>query len=111
VHSMWYVDRVKVVPRELADYLTPRALAIWIMDDGTWMGSGVSLCTNGFTHEECLYLAALLSDKFGLRVSVIGAGAPDQFRLYIWKRSVPLLREVVMPFMHPTMAYKLGPDS
>jgi ubiquinol-cytochrome c reductase cytochrome b subunit len=35
VHSMWYVDRVKVVPRELAEYLTPRALAIWIMDDGT----------------------------------------------------------------------------
>jgi hypothetical protein len=47
------------------------------------MGSGVSLCTNCFTHEECLYLAALLSEKFGLRVSVIGAGAPNQFRLYI----------------------------
>jgi ubiquinol-cytochrome c reductase cytochrome b subunit len=35
-------------------YLTPLALAIWIMDDGCRAGKGLKLSTNCFSYEENL---------------------------------------------------------
>ena len=40
-----------MVPKNIADLLTPLALAIWICDDGTWK-PGVRIATNCFTKEE-----------------------------------------------------------
>src|SRR5258708_28818181 len=39
----------KVVPRNIADHLTPISLAFWIMDDGQQVKrGGVTLCTDSF---------------------------------------------------------------
>jgi ubiquinol-cytochrome c reductase cytochrome b subunit len=34
IYHLFYVNRIKCIPANIADYLTPLALAIWIMDDG-----------------------------------------------------------------------------
>lgn len=33
-HEMFYVNKVKIVPNDIGDHLTARALAYWAMDDG-----------------------------------------------------------------------------
>lgn len=44
---------VKVIPANISDLLTPRALAYWIMDDGQYVKrGGVTLCTDSFTLDE-----------------------------------------------------------
>jgi ubiquinol-cytochrome c reductase cytochrome b subunit len=35
IHNDFYPKGIKIVPLEIADYLTPLALAIWICDDGS----------------------------------------------------------------------------
>jgi hypothetical protein len=43
----------KVIPTNIADHLTPRSLAFWIMDDGQQVKrGGVTLCTDSYSEEE-----------------------------------------------------------
>ena len=43
----------KVIPSNIADHLTPRSLAFWIMDDGQQVKTGgVTLCTDSYNKEE-----------------------------------------------------------
>lgn len=52
------ISRKKIVPIDLLDiYLTPEALAIWIMDDGTKNNNSIRLCTHSFTKSEVLALS------------------------------------------------------
>jgi hypothetical protein len=39
----------KIIPNNIADFLTPLSLAYWIMDDGSFTGSGLKLHTNAFS--------------------------------------------------------------
>jgi len=58
---------IKTVPLDIIDYVTPRALAYWIMDDGQYeKRGGLTLCTYSFTVEEVLLLKDALENKFNL---------------------------------------------
>jgi ubiquinol-cytochrome c reductase cytochrome b subunit len=101
---------IKGLPDWVGLYLTPLALAHWIMQDGSrQFGQGLYLATNSFTYSECVLLANILSTKYGLVTSVIKAGDANgsQWRISIWKRSMPSLASVIKPFLVPSMAYKL----
>lgn len=110
IQELWYINKIKVVPSNIGTYLDSLALAIWIMDDGTKSGSGLKLSTNCFTFSECLLLVKVIYDNFNLKASVQSAGAgtlKPQYHIYIWKESMPLLREIVDPYVHSSMKYKL----
>ena len=108
IHDLWYVNGVKRVPSIIGQYLTPLALAIWIMDDGGKVGQGLKLATNSFSYSDCLFLIKVLNDNFNIKSTVQKAGVPNQYHIYIWKESMPLLREIVLPYIHPSMKYKLN---
>ena len=107
IHDLWYINNKKVVPSNIGDYLNPLALAIWIMDDGSKVNSGLKLCTNSFTYLECLLLVKVLFDNFNLKSTIQSTGISEQYHIYIWKESMPLLREIVLPYVHPSMKYKI----
>ena len=107
IHNLWYINSVKVVPSVISDYLTPLAVSIWIMDEGCKVGSGLKLSTNLFTYSDCLLLVKALFDNFNIKSTIQSAGKNNQFHIYIWKESMPLLREIVLPYVHPSMKYKI----
>ena len=99
----------KSVPFFISDYLSPIGLAHWIMQDGSFQkGQGINIATNCFTYDDCLILARILTTKYNLKTSVIKTGIPNQWRISIWKESMPLLREIVKSYFIPEMEYKLG---
>ena len=108
IHEDWYLNGVKVVPHNIEEYLTPLALAIWIMDDGARVGSGLKFCTNSFTYEDTIRLVLVLNKLYGLKSSVQSAGHLNQYIIYIWAESMPKLRQLVKPYMVSSMLYKLG---
>jgi LAGLIDADG DNA endonuclease family. len=71
------------VPLITNKYLTPLSLAIWIMDDGCKVGSGLKLSTNSFAYSDCLFLIKLLFDKFNLKSSIQSTGVINQYNIYI----------------------------
>ena len=108
IHELFYKDgKNKGVPSNIAEYLTPLALAIWIMDDGGKLGQGLKLSTNSFSFSDCNFLVKVLYENFKLKASVQSAGVENKYIIYIWKDSMPLLREIVLPYVHPSMKYKL----
>ena len=107
IRSLWYVNNIKVVPSNIGAFLTPIALAIWIMDDGSKSNQGLKLSTNSFTYIECIFLTKVLYENFNLKASVQSAGVANQYSIYIWKESMPKLREIVLPYVHSSMKYKL----
>lgn len=71
-------------------------------------GQGINIATNCFTYEECQILANILTRKYKFKTSVIKTGKPDQWRITIWKESMPNLRKILEPYFIPEMMYKLG---
>lgn len=111
IYADWYTNSIKHVPANIAEYLTPLALAIWIMDDGGRVGYGLKLATNSFTFEDTSRLALVLTQLYGIKASVHKNGVPNQYNIYIWSESMPLLRSIVTPYFVPSMLYKLGERS
>lgn len=108
IHTLWYNEGKKILPYSLRNYFTPLALAIWIMDDGGKVGSGLKLSTNNFTKEEVDYLVFLLKDIFNIDSNRQSAGCKDQYCIYIIADSMPTLVNIVKPYIIPSMKYKFG---
>ena len=108
VYDLWYINNKKIVPSTIGEYLTPLGLSVWIMDDGSKVNKGLKLCTNSFTFSDNLLLVKVLYDNFNIKSSVVSAGFENQYNVYIWKESMPLLRDIVLPYVHPSMKYKLS---
>ena len=107
IHDLWYKNNIKCVPECIGEYLTPLALAIWIMDDGGKVGKSLKFATNSYTYNDCLILVKALNDNFNLKASIQLAGAKDQYIIYIWKESMEDLRKIVDPYIIPEMKYKI----
>lgn len=108
IHESFYENGIKVVPKNIGEYLSPLALAVWIQDDGGKVSSGLKIATNSFSFDEVNFLAKILRDKYDLKVSVNKAGAINQYCLYISKSSMKDLVEIIKPHLHPSMHYKLN---
>ncbi len=108
IHKLFYKKGTKTVSVKLEQYLTPLALAIWIMDDGGWVKPGVRISTNSFKLEEVQFLANLLKKLFDLNCTVQNINIPGQYSIYIKGKSILKLRKLILPYVIPSMRYKLG---
>lgn len=106
IHKLFYKNGVKYINPDLELYLTPLALAILIMDDGGWTGNGVRIATNCFKLEEVKILAKMLVKLYGLNYTI--QTIEGHYSIYITKDSIPKLRNLVLPYVVPSMKYKLG---
>ena len=78
------------------------------MDDGGKASSGLKIATNNFSFNEVEILALILIKKYNLKTSVIKTGALNQYNLYISKTSMKDLVEIIKPYFHSSMYYKLN---
>lgn len=122
IHEMFYHKGKKVIPLNISEYLTPLALAVLVMDDGGCTNYGVKIATNSFELKEVELLKTLLKSKYNLEPTIPlgpcrnrqgqGQGQKiwikDKYSIYIKKQSIPNLINIIGPFMHSSMLYKLG---
>ena len=108
IYDMFYKKGKKKINKKIENYLTPLALAVWIMDDGGWANPGVRISTYKFKLEEIKFLVSLLKKLYDLDCTVQRLENGVQFAIYIKKNSVPKLIDIVLPYMHDSMHYKLG---
>jgi len=99
--------RRKIVPKNITELLTPCALAYWIMDDGgidTY--NATILNTDSFTLEEVRQLQKVISKNFDLRTR-IAEKRKGQWIIIIPVRQKVALYNIVGPYMHKTMLFKV----
>jgi hypothetical protein len=100
LHSLFYINRKKIVSIEIENLLTPIGLAYWIMDDGSRVNTGFNLNTNGFERTHVEILTNVLFNKFNLNCSV-----QSRNRIYIEKFHASI--NIIEPYIIPSMLYKL----
>lgn len=108
LYDMFYRKGKKIIKPEIEIYLTPLALAIWIMDKGGWVKPGVRISTYNFTLNETKFLASLLKKLYNLDCTIQILKKGTEFAIYIKKDSVAKLIEIVLPYTHESMYHKLG---
>lgn len=103
---MFYIDGIKGIPVNIYHYLTPVALAHWIMGDGTWVGCGVILCTDSYKLQDIVRLMNVLKIRYNIDCTL--RYCKKYPRLYINSKSIPLLRSIVFPYIHSSFQYKFN---
>jgi len=111
LYEAFYLEGKKIIPNNIADLLTEVSLASWILDDGSFTGSGLKLHTNAFSLEELNLLIKALDKNFSIKASVnVSNREKSQFSLYISKNQMSRVKDLVIKHMHPDMLYKLNID-
>ena len=106
-HSRFYQERRKTIPENLT--LTPLALALWFMDDGSRKSRecrGLYLNVQCFTQAEVERLQACL--KCDLQITTTTRQQSDGLQIYIPSGEVSRFTEIVDDHMIASMRYKLS---
>jgi len=119
---VYWGDGKKHLTDDYLKALTPLALAVWYMDDGAFAirskgvqartlgGSGrIEICVEAMSPGTRIRLVDYLRDVHGVDCRVRLSGAGQKAVLVMSRAGTDRFLEVVAPFVHPSMDYKLLP--
>lgn len=106
LHSLFYVNKVKVIPHNIYDLLTPVAFAHLIMGDGGFKSKGIFLCTDSYSIQDVVRLMNVLIIRYDLKCTLHRSN--ENYRIYISRNSVGKVVEIVKPHLITSMYYKVG---
>ena len=66
LHSLFYVNKVKIIPDNIVELLSPVALAYWIKGDGSKEKTGLILCCDSFARKYTMKLIKALKARYGI---------------------------------------------
>ena len=120
--AVYFGDGKKHLSWDYLKALTPLALAVWYMDDGcftprskgvqerTHGGSGrIEICVEAMSPGSRERITDYLRDVHGLDVKLTERGARRISVLQFTTAATSMFMELVSPYIHPSMAYKLLP--
>lgn len=106
--QQFYQGKQKVVPKRIGKLLSPLALAVWYMDDGSQKSSvhkARILNTQGFRKQEIERLIQILEENFNLQAKL--RSQQDGYQIYIAATSADRLKQLITEHTVPCMRYKL----
>ena len=106
LRELFYPNGIKIIPQNIYELLTPIALAHMIMGDGAVRSHGLIICTDSYTVQDVVRLMNVLMIRYRLDCTC-RFYSTTQPRIYIIQHSMPSLLNIVYPYMHPSMLYKL----
>jgi recombination protein RecA len=120
--AVYFGDGKKYLTEEYLKALTPLALAVWYMDDGSFSvrsegkqqrtlgGSGrIQICVEAMSEGSRVRLRDYLHDTHGLDVRLRLSGSRQKAVLTFSTAATARFQELVAPYVHPSMGYKLLP--
>lgn len=105
LYHYFYHDKVKILPENIFSFLTPRALAIWFMDDGSNTKESYTLSTHNFSFQDQERIVEFLKNKFNITATITKDRL--KFKLRIGKHEYQKLNTVIEPYIIPSMIYKI----
>jgi recombination protein RecA len=112
-YDLFYENSKKIIRDELLNYLTPRSLAFWIMDDGSCGKNqnriSIKLHTEGFTEEDNIKLQNMLRAGFDIRSKVCkyNRNGKEYCYLSINKENTLKLSRLTEEYFIDCMKYKI----
>lgn len=107
-HHQFYDGKKKIVPRLIYKWLSPIAFAVWFMDDGSIKSKlhrARIINTQGFTKNEVSKLIEVLWKNFEIRAQL--RKQKEGYQIYLLAETISRFVSIVLPYMLPSMMYKL----
>lgn len=101
LRNKFYLGKQKVFPIDLVKWITPLTIAIWYMDDSCYSSDRCILSTESFNDLSKNVLVEILK-SFNVEAILKSSG-----KLEIRKNSKDKFFELVKPYIHQSMYYKL----
>nr|AYC64282.1 hypothetical protein [Pseudochlorodesmis sp. HV01306a] len=107
-NNLFYIyenpNRKKRVPKNIPKLLTPRGLAYWFMNDGTFSRKSVKtrdyfFSTQSFTLSDQKKLQKVLYEQFNIKTNI--HKDKNYYRLYILKNSSNQLIQLIQQYIQP----------
>lgn len=92
---------------EIAKYLTPLALAVWLMTQVKFVNGVAELRTYAQTRQDIDKLVNMFNNRYGLICSFY-VRKNGYYRIIFPKESVELLQTIVSPLKLPNLNLKVG---
>lgn len=110
--KLFYSNNKKIIKNEIGKFLTPFALAIWVMDDGWRSKNSIHISSESFSEDEHKTLQWLIKVNFDLNVKICTYVRNDKKYHYLTfnKRNSILLTKIISPYVIESMKYKLIPE-
>lgn len=108
--KIFYKNGRKEIPKVIERLLTPLSLAIWFMDDGSLKSvrhRTYVIHTLGYSRRELENIQKILDKKFNLQTS-LHSQKGKYWRLYVKSQSAEKFKQLIEPYILPSMRYKLG---
>lgn len=108
--QVFYKERTKTIPINIEKYLiSPLSLTVWFMDDGNgyMKNDACRLSTYAFGLKGNILLQSCLKLNFDLDVHLVRDSKGYQIYIPTKNRSASKFRNLVFPYIIPTMKYKL----
>jgi len=94
---------------ELKNNFSAISLAHLIMGDGNYLNRRniIRIYTNSFTEIDVRLLSNIITNYLGIKNKVV-FDRKNQYIIVIEKDNINYTRNLLLPYMHPSMLYKLG---
>jgi recombination protein RecA len=104
--------RYKHITTALLEQLNPLSLAVWYLDDGTndsqyRANNEKTVHLHKLTEKECRSFEAVFAAKFGIKCTVTNRPKSGSARISFYGEQADRLEEIIRPYCHRSMAYKL----
>ena len=97
----------KIVPKSISGLIDPMALAIWIMDDGSYSKGRIDISTYSFSLSEIKLLQVVIHERFTIDMNFY-KDRDIGYRMYCNTKQTQKLIEVIHPYIIKSMMYKIG---
>lgn len=106
-HQLFYPAGKKIIPKNIGNFLTPRTLATWFMDDGCATGTRIILNTQCFPVDQQAILQQWLREQLNIETTL----HKDRltYRLGMNPVNAKRFRDTIRPYIVPSMQYKITP--
>jgi len=105
LYHYFYQNNVKILPEDIFRFFTPRAIAVWFMDDGSNTKNSYTLNTHCFSVKDQMRIIEFLQERY----NIIATLEKDRlkFKIRIGRGGYQKFNRVIEPFIIPSMVHKI----
>ena len=107
--QQFYQENRKKVPKLISRWLTPKAMGVWFMDDGSYKSKehrALILNTQGFARSDILLLQNALERIHSVKTQI--RKQKDGMQILIVEPNASRFASIIRPYLREELTYKLG---
>ena len=109
--QQFYRNGEKIIPQTIHKWLSPLALAVWFMDDGSIKSNqhrALVIHAQSFKEGDLRRIILILEKKYGIESVLRKRNDGNGFVIYLTAHTIQRFIATVENFILPSMKYKLG---